>query len=283
MLTMENMATNSTRANPISTSHGSEDGGSPVNQENQMMVNSSEPNGHHDIKQRRIYLAIFLFSVINALTGLILILIWLLEYRPVSGFGINNKDQLANLHPLLMYTFMVSLNMYAVLVYRTHYSQPKNRLKWTHAILSGTNIVMSLLGVAAMFKAHLMGNMANFYSLHSWIGVLTNGLYASQFIAGFVAFLKPGLATQKRAALMPWHRLAGSFILVLAATAAITGITEMVIFQDRNGAYREFTSITFIANFAAICVILMTASSIYLLTAAQYRRPALPGEPHTKQ
>lgn len=236
------------------------------------------PNGHHDPRQRTIYLAVLAFSLANALIGLILILVWMLKYRAVTGFGLSDKGQLSNLHPLLMYTFMVSLNLYAILIYRTHYNQPKQRLKWMHAILSGTNIVMSLLGVAAMYKAHLLGGQANFYSLHSWIGALTNGFYLSQFLFGFIAFLKPGLTLQKRAQLMPWHRLAGAMVLVLAATAAITGITELVIFQDRDGDYSKFTAITFIANFAGIAIVLMTAASIYLVTAPQYIRPALAEE-----
>ena len=235
-------------------------------------------NGHTDPTQRKVYLILFGFSALNAAIGLILIIVWMFNYRPETGIGLTSKGQLANLHPILMYSFMVSLNMYAVLVYRTHFNQEKSQLKWTHAILSGTNIVMSLLGVAAMYKAHLIGNQANFYSLHSWIGALTNGLYLSQFIFGFVAFLKPGLALHKRVALMPWHRLFGTMILVLASTAAITGISELVIFQDTNGVYQHFSDITFIANFAGICTLLMTAISVYLLTASHYMRPARPEE-----
>lgn len=235
-------------------------------------------SGHHDPRRRCIYLAILAFSILNALAGLVLLLVWMLNYRKVTGFGLTDKGQLANLHPILMYTFMVSINMYSVLIYRTHYDAPKARLKWTHAGLSGLNMLMSLLGVAAMYKAHLMGNLANFYSLHSWIGAITNGFYLSQFLFGLVAFLRPGLSLQQRANLMPWHRLVGAMTLVLAATAATTGIAELVIFQDVDGSYGKFTAITFIANFAGLCVVLMTASSIYLLTASQYLRPSLPGE-----
>lgn len=282
---MTSKATTQTSFNE-SSQDSDADGERAASQESRLLTgtNGSEMmSGHHDVKQRRIYMAIFSFSIVNALVGLVLILTWLLNYRPTIGFGFNNREQLANLHPLLMYTFMVSLNMYSVLIYRTHYSQPKERLKWTHAILSAANIVMSLTGVAAMFKSHLMGNMPNFYSLHSWIGALTNVFYVTQFTAGFFTFLKPGLTKQIRATLMPWHRLAGALILVLAATSALTGITEMVIFQDQGGAYHSFKPITFIANFAGVCVIFMTAASIYLLTAAQYRRPPLPGEPHSKR
>lgn len=240
-------------------------------------------SGHHDPVQRRNYLIVLGLSVSSALVGLTLLLVWMFKYRAVTGLGISNAGQLSNLHPILMFTFMVSLNMYAVLVYRTHYNLPKDRLKWTHAILSGGNIAMSLLGVYAMYKAHLMSGIPNFYSLHSWIGVTVNVLYLSQLIAGFVSFLKPGLPLHQRAVLMPLHRLLGTMILVLAAGAAITGIAELVIFQDKNGAYSGFTPITFIANFAGVSVILMTVLSIYLLTAPKYLRPRLPEEEPLKR
>lgn len=230
-------------------------------------------NGHHDPKQRRIYLSLLALAGLTGLAGLALLFIWMLNYRPVTGIGVSSAAELSNLHPIMMFTFMVSVNMYSVLVYRTHFSEPKDRLKWTHAILSGGNIVMSILGVLAMLKAHWMAGMPNFYSLHSWIGALTNGFYLTQFMFGFAAFMKPGLAQHRRAAMMPWHRLMGAMIVVLAALAAITGIVELVIFQDKQGDYGKFTSITFIANLAGISVILMTAIVIYLLTAPQYLRP----------
>lgn len=241
-----------------------------------------ERNGHLDPTQRLIYLCLLGFSVLSALTGLALLLVWVNKYSTVKGIGIDGPGKLANLHPIMMYIFMVSLNMYAVLVYRTHYSSPKQRLKWTHAVISGVNIVMSVLGVLAMVRAHDISGLANFYTLHSWIGVTTNIFYMLQFVSGFVAFLRPGMAQHRRAALMPWHRLAGALILVLAALSAITGITELVIFKDKDN-YATFAPITFIANFAGLSVVLMTSISIYLLTANKWRRPNLPEEEPLKR
>lgn len=262
----------------------SEDSTSGVNQQSQQKIlRGQEISGHHDPQQRRIYLALFGFSLTCAMTGLGLLVVWMYNYRAVTGIGLSNAGQLSNLHPLMMFTFMVSLNMYSVLIYRTHYSEPKERLKWSHAVISGANIVMSLLGVFAMLKAHLMTGIPNFYSLHSWIGALTNAFYLSQFALGFLAFMKPGMAQHRRAVIMPLHRLFGATILVLAALAAITGIAELVIFQDKDGSYSKFKPITFIANFAGISVILMTATTIYLLTAPKYLRPRLPEEEPLKR
>lgn len=239
-------------------------------------------NGHYDPKQRRLYVGLLLFSVASAATGLALILVWMFKFRKETGIGVSSAGQLSNLHPVMMFAFMVSLNMYAILVYRTHYQQPKERLKWTHAIISGVNIVMSLLGVLAMYKSHNLAGYPNFYSLHSWIGVMTNAFYLAQFSLGFLAFMKPGFSVQTRALLMPWHRKLGAAILVLASMAAITGIAEMVIFQAGTD-YGKFVPLTFIANFAGISVVLMTATTIYLVTAPQYLRPRLPEEEPLKR
>lgn len=230
-------------------------------------------NGHLNPRQRRIYLILLSACISMALIGLTLLLVWMFKFRGVTGLGLSDADQLSNLHTIMMYTFMISLNMYSILIYRTHFMLTKERLKWTHAILSGLNIVLSLLGVFAMLKSHWMKGIPNFYSLHSWIGSITNAFYLTQFITGFITFLKPGLAQHRKSKIMPWHRFAGSMILILASCAAITGMSELVIFQDKDGLYSKFSPITFIVNFAGISTIIMTTITIYLISAPQYRRP----------
>lgn len=228
-------------------------------------------NGHLDPTKRTRYLIIFVISTLISLLGLALIFVWIFKIRPKPGIGFSNAAQLTNLHPILMYTFMATLNMYSVLIYRTHYDKPKGILKIMHAIIMATCIVTGILGVLAIFKAHSMANMADWYSLHSWIGTLTLSLFLLQFIAGFVAFLKPGLSPRTRAQLMPWHRFSGVVIMILSALAVVTGIAEFAIFAGDD--YNKFKPITFVANFAGICVVLSAMGLGYLLTEPAYLRP----------
>lgn len=217
-------------------------------------------------------MSLYSAAIFFAALGLALLLTWMFFYRPVTGiFDLTDSVQLANLHTVMMYTFMISLNMFSILVYRTFYFKTKTSLKWSHAIISGLNIVMSLLGVFAMLKSHWLKGIPNFYSLHSWIGSLTNAFYLLQFSFGFITYLKPGLGQTIRQQSMPWHKLFGSFILVLAAAASITGMLEMILFQDK-GDYAQFKPITFIVNFAALCVIIMTTIAIYLVQSKDYVR-----------
>lgn len=265
----------------IETSQEGGDNHSQASSEKKRLNGGSDAaiDGHNDVRLRRIYLILFATVLFFSILGLILLLIWMFYYRPITGiFDLTNADQLSNLHSIIMYTFMLSLNMFSLLIYRTFYFSLKGNLKWTHAILGGLNIVMSVLGVFAMLKSHWMNGYANFYSLHSWIGTTAISFYLLQFVAGFVAYLKPGLTDMRRKQLMPWHRMLGTYILVLASLAAITGITETILFQDKNGEYKKFSAITFLVNFSVFSIIIMSSITVYLLQAKEYQRRPLQEE-----
>lgn len=233
-------------------------------------------NGHIDERKRMRYLIIFTISMFISLTGLGLILVWIFKLRPKPGLGFSDSDQLTNIHPILMYTFMGSLNMYSVLVFRTHYDKPKGFLKYLHAGIMGSALLSGILGVVCIFIAHQMANGSDWYSLHSWIGTFTLSLFLCQFLVGFWAFLKPGLALSNRIAIMPWHRFNGAILLVLASLSVITGIAEFALFAGSD--YKKFGPITFVANSAGMCVVLSALGLGYLLTEPSYKRPHLSEE-----
>lgn len=237
-------------------------------------------SGHHDPIQRRNFKLVFGLSLSTAFCGLILLSVWMLKLR--SGVNVSDADGLTNLHPLMMYTFMVTVNMYSVMVYRTHFHRSKSFLKWMHTILMGVSLTASLLGVIAIFRAHAIRSIPDWYTLHSWIGTMTMALYVSQFLAGFLAFLKPGFSPQIRAALMPWHRFNGTALVVLAGLAAITGMTELVLFKD-IADYKSFKPITYLVNFSGISIIVSVAGVVYLLTEPNYLRPKLSEEEPLKR
>lgn len=228
--------------------------------------------GHKNPNRRRSYLIVLCFSLLSALCGLALILTWMLNYRPIPGLSLTDKDTLGNWHPVLMYIFMFILNIYSITLYRTHYAAPKTILKLTHALLNSLIIVMSLFGVYVMYKAHVDHNMSNFYSLHSWIGVTTNALFFASLIAGIFIFLLPTFGIRIRAVVMPYHRWIGALVFGFATLAVVTGITEMVIFQA-PAEYSSFIPLTFVANFAAGFTLLAAVGVIYLLTTGEFLRP----------
>lgn len=56
-----------------------------------------------------------------------------------------------------------------------------------------------------------------------------------QFTMGMVAFLWPGLAQERRAALMPLHRFAGAAVHFMGLAAAATGLQEKATFLQAFG------------------------------------------------
>lgn len=61
--------------------------------------------------------------------------------------------------------------------------------KFVHMTLNLMAIVFGIVGLCAVFKFHNMGNIADVYSLHSWIGIGTFclfGLQVKKFISIFM-------------------------------------------------------------------------------------------------
>merc|ERR1719479_497084 len=75
----------------------------------------------------------------------------------------------------------------------------------------------------------------NFYSLHSWMGLTTMGLFALQFIVGFFSFLLllccESATASFRAALVPVHSTFGVTTFLLAIATAVAGLTEKAFFE----------------------------------------------------
>merc|ERR1739838_1244506 len=74
----------------------------------------------------------------------------------------------------------------------------------------------------------------HFYSIHSWMGLTTMGLFALQFIVGFFSFLLllccESATASFRAALVPIHSTFGITTFVMAVATACSGLTEKAFF-----------------------------------------------------
>jgi len=52
--------------------------------------------------------------------------------------------------------------------------------KVVHLVLHAIAIILGSVGIAAAFKNHNESNIANLYSLHSWLGIFIISLYGIQ-------------------------------------------------------------------------------------------------------
>jgi len=75
----------------------------------------------------------------------------------------------------------------------------------------------------------------HFYSIHSWLGLATMGVYTLQFVVGIFSFLLllccESATAGFRAALVPLHSTFGTSTFLLAIATAVAGLTEKAFFE----------------------------------------------------
>lgn len=208
---------------------------------------------------------LFILSQVVGIATVVLVFIWTVLIR--GGFAWRSDLKLEfNWHILLLTVGMVYLGGNVNLVYRALRTSSKQGLKLTHAYMHGAILLMVLVGMVAAFDAHNLANppKANLYSLHSWVGLLTVILYASQFVVGFFSFLYPGVAGSLRTVLMPYHVFSGVVIFIMSSCSVLTGIKGR-----KEGVHGQGD---FLPNFIGLLVILYTILIGYLLCEPGYKR-----------
>jgi len=177
-----------------------------------------------------------------------LVLFWVIQYhskRPEKPWPFSWRDDPElefNLHPVLMIAGFIYFMGQAMLMYRTCRCCRRIWSKLLHTTFHLLAAPCIAIGFVAVWDSHVLrtdkdGNPApipNFYSLHSWMGLTTMGLFALQFIVGFFSFLLllccESATASFRAALVPIHSTFGITTFVMAVATACTGLTEKAFF-----------------------------------------------------
>ncbi|KAK0405036.1 hypothetical protein QR680_017772 [Steinernema hermaphroditum] len=166
-------------------------------------------------------------------TALALVAVWMSAFG--GGFAWqSHPEREFRWHPLAMSLGMLFCNGEAILIYRGLRNVAKPKTKLAHAALQFIAIVINIFGLKAAWDSHDLNKdnegklkpIPNLMSLHSWIGITTVVLFCSQFLFGFVTYLKPGLPMRYRVMFMPAHRLTGISLFVMALGSALLGISE---------------------------------------------------------
>jgi len=164
-----------------------------------------------------------------------LVLFWVVYYR--QGFGWRDQPKLEfNYHPVLMIGGFVYLVGNAMLSYRSYGCCRQIYKKLFHTLFHILAVPAIVMGFLTVLDSHNLANppIPNFYSLHSWMGLTTMGLFAIQLVVGFFSFLIllccEARTAALRAALVPVHATFGLITFLMAIATALTGLTEKAHF-----------------------------------------------------
>ncbi|XP_030560627.1 cytochrome b reductase 1 isoform X3 [Drosophila novamexicana] len=175
------------------------------------------------------YLLIVILSTILLVGVLILTLFWVMFYR--GGFAWTERPlQQFNLHPILMVAGFVTLSGFSILIYRLCRCVKHIYVKLIHMFFHAVAIPCIALGFLSVFDSHNALQKVNFYSLHSWLGFVTMGMFLLQFVIGFFTFLVMLCCENKtyscRSAMVPIHASLGLANFWLAIATSVSGIIE---------------------------------------------------------
>jgi len=179
-----------------------------------------------------------------------LVFFWIVQYhsKPNSPWPFSWKedpDLEWNLHPVLMITGFIYFMGQAMLMYRTCRCCRRIWSKLLHTMFHLLAAPCIAIGFVAVWDFHndrrvdgVPAPVPHFYSLHSWMGLTTMGLFALQFVVGFFSFLLllccESATASFRAALVPIHSTFGITTFVMAVATACSGLTEKAFFTLRE-------------------------------------------------
>ncbi|TVU15064.1 hypothetical protein EJB05_38566, partial [Eragrostis curvula] len=197
-----------------------------------------------------------------AAAAAVMVLVWCTYFRGGLALEAENKNLIFNVHPVLMLIGYIILGSEAIMIYKVFPDWDHDTAKLTHLILHGIATVLGAFGIYCAFKYHNESEIANMYSLHSWLGIGTIVLYAIQWVFGFLTFFFPRAPSSVRRAALPWHALFGLFVYVLALVTAELGFLEKLTFLQSFLDLDKYGAEAFLVNFMALFVVLLGASVV---------------------
>ncbi|KAI3729542.1 hypothetical protein L6452_18203 [Arctium lappa] len=212
--------------------------------------------------------SLLLLTRVSATVVAILVITWALyfttSFHPTHT--LSQRDLIYSvLHPLLMVIGFILLSGEAILVHRWLPGSRKKK-KWVHLWLQGLALTSGIFGIWTKFQGR-DGVVANFYSLHSWLGLFCVSLFGAQWLMGFLSFWHKGEVRMTRIRVLPWHVFLGLYTYGLAVVTAETGLLEKLTFLQTKGVVLKRCNESMIVNglglgLAMLCgIVISTAIS----------------------
>ncbi|CAK9316824.1 unnamed protein product [Citrullus colocynthis] len=222
---------------------------------------------------------LLIFARIFGLLVAVLVFVWAFAFS--SSFGHRSPardDHLFDvLHPLFMVIGLILLSGEAILVH-SWLPGSRNLRKSVHLSLQGLALASGISGIWTKFHWD-RGFLANFHSLHSWMGLIVVTLFGAQWMMGFLSFWHWREVRATRERVLPWHVFLGLYSYGLAMVTAETGLLEkLTLLQTKRNVPRKGPE-AMVVNSLGLALALLTGT--VMLTAISPKYP--PSLPITKQ
>ncbi|XP_031265711.1 probable transmembrane ascorbate ferrireductase 4 [Pistacia vera] len=210
---------------------------------------------------------------IARISGLIvasLVILWALAFQSSFLPPSSSQEDLvyAVLHPLLMVIGFIIISGEAILVHRW---LPGSRhfKKSVHLCLQGVALASGIFGIWTKFHGQ-DGVVANFYSLHSWMGLICVSLFGAQWIVGFLSFWHRGEVRASRISVLPWHIFLGLYTYGLAVATAETGLLEKLTFLQSRRSVSKRCLESMVVNSLGLGLALLSGIIIFTAISPKY-------------
>ncbi|XP_022150472.1 probable transmembrane ascorbate ferrireductase 4 isoform X1 [Momordica charantia] len=214
---------------------------------------------------------LLIFARIFALLVAVLVFVWALAFS--SSFhhrSPSREDHIFDvLHPLFMVIGLILLSGEAILVH-SWLPGSRNLRKSVHLSLQGLALASGIIGIWTKFHRD-RSFLANFHSLHSWMGLLAVTLFGAQWMMGFLSFWHWREVRGTRERVLPWHVFVGLYSYGLAVATAETGLLEkLTLLQTKRNVPKKGPE-AMVVNSLGLALALL--SGIVILTAISPKYP----------
>ncbi|MBN3323497.1 CY561 protein, partial [Atractosteus spatula] len=214
-------------------------------------------------------------SQVFGLACVVLTGVWMGHYQ--GGYAWDGTAREFNIHPLCMVIGLVFLYGDALLVFRVFRNETKRVTKILHGVIHLFSLIITIVGLVAVFDYHAKNRFTDMYSLHSWCGMLNCVLFCIQWVMGLTVFLFPGATSTLRKWYLPLHLFFGLTLFAFSIANCLLGIKEKLLFSIMS-TYSKFPPEGVLANVLGLLLVMFGVLVGYIVTREEFRRPRHPEE-----
>ncbi|CAN6873068.1 unnamed protein product [Brassica oleracea] len=212
--------------------------------------------------------SLVVFARLLGLAIAVVVVYWFLLFK--SSFAPRKGLTKTTIHALLMVIGFILVSGEAILIHRWLPGSKKTK-KAVHLLLQGVALVSAVFGMWTKFH-YESGIFSNFYSLHSWMGLLSVSLFAIQWVTGFLSFWHRGEVRETRSTFLPWHVFLGLYIYGLAIATAETGLlVKLTHLQTKRNLPRHCAE-SVVLNGVGLGLVLLCAIVIASAVLPKYQK-----------